>query len=107
MVDYWRAQGTDIRATDEDIQDIQKYLIGMEGVTKVTTLVGQGALRFMLVYAPETTNASYAQFLVEVEDYRTIDVLSVQAKQYILHNFQNSEPKIRKIALGPRWWCKD
>jgi len=100
-VDYWRAQGTDIRATQADMQEIEQYFLGIDGVVEVTTLVGQGAQRFMLVYTPESPNSSYGQFLVRVQDYRQIDAISEQINQYMNEQFPDSEPKIRKIRLGP------
>lgn len=100
-VDYWRSQGTDIRATQDDMQEIEQYILSLDEVTDVTTLVGQGAQRFMLVYTPESANSSYGQFLVRVQDYRKIDDIARQIINYMYIEFPDSEPKIRKIRLGP------
>ncbi len=100
-VDYWRAQGTDIRATRDDMLRIEEYINSLDGVVEVTTLVGEGAQRFMLVYTPESPNSSYGQFLVRVEDYRKIDSLAEKITTYMANEFPDSEPKIRKIRLGP------
>jgi len=73
----------------------------LDEVIDVTTLVGQGAQRFMLVYSPESANSSYGQFLVSVTDYRNIDDIARQIIAYMSVEFPDSEPKIRKIRLGP------
>jgi len=53
MIDYWRIQGTDIRDTKQDLTQIEEFVRKLEGVKSVATFVGGGALRFMLIYAPE------------------------------------------------------
>lgn len=100
-VNFWKPQGTDIRVTAQTMQKIEKYIRNIKGVSSVTSIVGGGALRFLLVYKPEKSNASYGQFLVEVNDYRDIDKISAQVKHYLLANYPDSEPKIEKIRLGP------
>ncbi len=101
FVNYWRSQGTDIRATEKDMENIEKYIAKIDGVQSVTTIVGKGALRFMLTYTPEKANTAYGQFLISVKSYEIIDKISAQIKNYILVNYPDSEPKIEKIRLGP------
>jgi multidrug efflux pump subunit AcrB len=101
LLDYWRAQGTDIRSTRDDMLKIEKHLRNMPGITDVTLSVGNGMQRFMLVYTPEKLNSAYGQLIVEVKDYRQIDNLIDKVRDYLAENFPNSEPKFRKIRLGP------
>ena len=67
MVDLWLPQGTHINETAQKVQQIEQYVLGLEGVTHVTSLVGKGGLRFLLPYSPEKLNSAYAQLLVDVE----------------------------------------
>ncbi|GAI92002.1 unnamed protein product, partial [marine sediment metagenome] len=60
-VGFWQHQGTDIRATRDNLLEIQEYIHGIEHVKAVTTIVGEGALRFMFTYVPEKPNHSYGQ----------------------------------------------
>lgn len=101
FVNYWRPQGTDIRATQKDMESISKEIAKIKGVKSITTFVGKGALRFMLTYTPEKTNSSYGQFIIAVERYQDIDQISQKIKTYILDNYPDSEPKIEQIRLGP------
>ncbi|MCK4608189.1 MAG: efflux RND transporter permease subunit, partial [Gammaproteobacteria bacterium] len=99
-VDYWRPQGSDIRATNRDMLKIDKYIKGLPGVDAVTGIVGQGAMRFMLVYKPENANSSYGQFVVKVGDYHQINALGQQILEYLTNNYPNSEPRIKRVMLG-------
>jgi multidrug efflux pump subunit AcrB len=72
----------------------------MEGVTNVTTFVGEGALRFLLSYDYQIPNTSYGQLLVEIEDYTQVDGLISQVNDYLADNFPDSEPYAKKIISG-------
>ena len=100
-VNYWRSEGTSIRATGADMQKIGKYIQGIKHVTAATAIVGKGALRFMLVYAPEKPNSSYGQFLVSTDDYNNIPQVKQKIKTYLQQNFPGSEPTFKRIKLGP------
>ncbi len=101
LIDYWLPQGTDIRENTQQMLQIQKDLRQMEGITDVTTVIGTGADRFTLVYTPDKPNSSYGQFLVRVDDYRKIDRLIPEARNYLISHFPDSDPKIKRIKLGP------
>lgn len=100
-VGFWKHQGTDIRVTRDNMLKIEKYIQSIKGVNSVTTMVGSGAMRFMLVYTPEKPNGSYGQFIVEVADYHNIEQISAQVGIYIRDHFPDSETKIEKVRLGP------
>lgn len=101
MVDYWLPQGTRIERTEADVEKIEEYVLGLEGVTHVTSIVGQGAPRFLLTYSPEKRNSSYAQLLVDVDDGRNVDTISAQVQEHLETNYHDSVPQIRKFILGP------
>jgi multidrug efflux pump subunit AcrB len=101
FVDYWRSEGTDIRTTTADVKTIEKHVMQMEGVKKVTSFIGRGATRFMLVYTPESANSSYAQLAVETTDPGLIPSVEKQIREYLTQQFPNSETKYKKIMLGP------
>jgi multidrug efflux pump subunit AcrB len=101
MVDVWLPQGTHIDKTTETTAEVEDYLLGLEGVTHVTSLVGAGGLRFLLTYGPEKVNSAYVQFLVDVEDYRTIAEMVPQVEEGIAEAFPDTEVYGRKFILGP------
>ena len=77
MVDIWLPQGTHINETTDKVKQIEEYVLQLEGVTHVTSLVGRGALRFLLPYSPEKQNSAYAQLLVDVDASDPLGVMGV------------------------------
>lgn len=100
-VDYWKPQGTDIRATAKSMLALGKKMKNFEGITNITNSVGGGLQRFMLVYTPEDPNTAYGQFIIEVTDYKKIDAIAEKVLHYLETNDSNSQPKIDKVRLGP------
>jgi multidrug efflux pump subunit AcrB len=70
-------------------------------VTSVTSLIGQGALRFLLTYTPEKKNSAYALFLVDVDDYRKIEGLAEEVENHLAENFPDAQSYVMKFQLGP------
>jgi multidrug efflux pump subunit AcrB len=101
MLDYWLPQGTRIERTEADVRKIEDYIRGVEGVAHVTSIVGQGAPRFLLTYTPEKQNTAYAQLLVDVIDSTYLDAVADQVQAHLEANFHDSVPQIRKFILGP------
>ncbi|MCG6864609.1 MAG: efflux RND transporter permease subunit, partial [Thiogranum sp.] len=101
MVDFWMPQGTDIDTTLQAAESVEQYLRGVDGVSHVTTMVGAGGMRFLLTYASEKLNSSYAQFLVDVDDYRSIDALIPRIEQHLADNYPNALAYGKKFLLGP------
>jgi multidrug efflux pump subunit AcrB len=100
-IDYWRSEGSDIRAIRKDMLAISKHIRNVKEIKDVTLFIGKGGPRFMLVYSPEAENPSYGQLLIRVKDYREIPRLAKEFKQYIAENFPNSETQVKFIRLGP------
>ena len=72
FVDVWLPKGSDIRHTEQVVAEMDQYVLAQEGVTEVTSTIGQGALRFILTYFPERIHANYAQLLVRTEQREQI-----------------------------------
>jgi multidrug efflux pump subunit AcrB len=100
-IDYWREEGTDIRATAEDMAEIEAHLMGLDGVTNVSSFVGAGAERMMLVYASERPNSSYGQFIVRVEAPEQITAIGATALAWLAENYPQAETKMERVRLGP------
>jgi len=100
MINYWRVQGSDIRATQREMLTLSKDIKKLDGVTNVTSIVGGPALRFTLVYNVEKHNPSYGQFIIGVKDYRDIDKLSRKVVDLISERYPHAEPIADRIRLG-------
>lgn len=100
-VDFWLPEGSDIRATEDNIKVFEKHVMTMEGVERVTSTIGRGADRFMLTYAPEVNFPSYAQLLVSTDSFERIDELLPKVRKYAAENFPQAFVKYDRMAIGP------
>ncbi len=101
LVDYWLPQGTSIHTVEHDINDIEQYILTLEGVNHVSSTIGSGAIRFMLTYNPEKINSGYAQMQVEVESYKQITDLKEEIQGWIENNYPESIPAVKRFINGP------
>jgi multidrug efflux pump subunit AcrB len=101
MVDFWMPQGTHIDDTTREVASIEQYLLAQEGVTHVTSLIGQGGLRFLLTYTPEKANPAYAQLLVDVDDAERTDALAPAIEAHLAEHFPDALSFTSKFELGP------
>lgn len=101
VVDFSMPEGTDISVTDGNMREIEGFLTELEGVEGIQTLVGQGTLRYMLVYSPESPSSAYGQFLIRTTDYGAIAGLLPQIQQHIDANFPDAQAKVWQFQLGP------
>lgn len=101
VVDYQLPEGTDISQTTMDMLRLEQYVLGMEGVTHVQTLVGGGTLRYMLVYDAGSDSSSNGQLLIKVDDYRNSETIIPKLQAYIDDNFPSGLGKAWKFRMGP------
>ncbi len=100
-VDFWLPQGTHIDDTVDTAKSVEEYLLDLEGVTHVTSLVGAGGLRFLLTYQPEKLNSAYVQFLVDVDDYRVINPLIPKIERDLKERHPGALSYAKRFILGP------
>ncbi|MEE9397634.1 MAG: efflux RND transporter permease subunit, partial [Methylococcales bacterium] len=101
VVDYWLPEGTRIERTEQDMKEIEAFVQKMQGVNTVQTLVGGGAIRYMLTYSPQSTNSAYGQLLVRVDDYHAIDGMIPIVTAFIEQKFPEAQTKAWRFILGP------
>lgn len=74
FVDINTRQGSDIRATDAAVREVEAYLAEeFPDVRSRVSFVGQGASRFMLTYAPAMPDSAFAQIVLLVDDADVLD----------------------------------
>jgi multidrug efflux pump subunit AcrB len=101
MVDVFQPAGTHIRETEAFAENVEGFIKGQPGVTHVTSFVGGGGLRFLLVYSPESEDPAYVQFLVDVDDHRKIDGLLDTIQRHLDEKHPNANAVAKKFLLGP------
>ena len=101
MLDIWLPQGTHIEETTARVKEIEDYLGGFDEINHVTSMVGQGALRFLLTYAPEKLNSAYAQLIVDVDDHRSIKDLGRRIDTELAARYPDALAYHSVFQLGP------
>jgi multidrug efflux pump subunit AcrB len=102
MVHYWLPQGINITETEAEVKEIADYLLEQyEEITDVASVVGQGALRFLLTYTPEEPNPGYAILMVSVDDYKIVSSLMQEIQDYLNASYPNAEAYCGRFVLGP------
>ena len=101
MVDTFLPAGTHIRDSEAYATAVERFIKAQPGVTHVSSFIGGGALRFLLVYTPERQNPAYVQFLVEVDDDKRIDGLIAGIQKHLDNSYPNANSVAKKFLLGP------
>jgi multidrug efflux pump subunit AcrB len=101
MVDTFLPAGTDIRNGEEFAKPVEQFIQRQPGVTHISSFIGGGGLRFLLVYTPERANPAFVQFLVDVDDARKIDGLVATIQNRLDQNYPNANSVAKKFLLGP------
>ncbi|MBC7005820.1 efflux RND transporter permease subunit [Photobacterium sp. BZF1] len=101
MVDVWLPEGTDIRATDATLEELEGIIAQDERVEYISTSAGKGSQRFMLTYTPEKSYSSYGELVIRVKSFE--DVLPVMGMigETLDTNHPELEYKLKQIMLGP------
>jgi multidrug efflux pump subunit AcrB len=101
MVDVFLPAGTHVRETETFAGAVQQHIQKQPGVKHVSSFIGGGGLRFLLVYSPEMENRAYVQFLVDVDDWKKIDGLIADVQKHLDENHPNANAVAKKFLLGP------
>ncbi|WP_039984449.1 efflux RND transporter permease subunit [Vibrio owensii] len=101
MMDVWLPEGTDIRATNEKLQDLENWLAQQDHVEHITTTAGKGLQRFMLTYTPEKSYAAYGEISTRVDSYEALAPLMKSFREHVKTNYPEIDYKLRQITLGP------
>ncbi len=101
MVDLWLPQGAHIEETQAHVNELESWLKEQDGIQHVTSVLGRGALRFILTYAPEMANPAYAQLLIDVDDAKHIPEFINSTEAFIHENLPDATGYGTKFELGP------
>ncbi|MFY2830730.1 efflux RND transporter permease subunit VmeI [Vibrio parahaemolyticus] len=101
QLDVWLPEGTDIRATNDKLKELESWLAEQEHVDHITTTAGKGLQRFMLTYAPEKNYAAYGEITTRVDNYEALAPLMARFRDYLKSNYPEINYKLKQIELGP------
>jgi len=101
LVDVFLPAGSHIADSEAFAEAVEGYILAQPGVTHVTSFVGSGGLRFVLVYTPERENRAFVQFLVQADDADKLDGVRLAVQRYLDENYPNANAVAKKFLLGP------
>mgnify|MGYP006423708255 CR=1 FL=1 len=101
LVDIRPPQGTHIEDTEDAVKEAEEYVLGLEEVTHVGSVVGQGALRYTLTYQPERPNPAYAQLIVDTESYKVISALKDSVDAQLSERLPQANVYAYPFVFGP------
>jgi multidrug efflux pump subunit AcrB len=101
FVDFWFAEGTDIRETQRQLERAEADIGKREGVTHMATMIGGGQVRFLLTYPTEKSYDAFGQILVDVDDYKRIPELTREIQRDLDRMFPQALVSVRLFVLGP------
>ena len=99
-VHYNLPRGADIRATERDMIALEEAVLADPEVVGVTTLIGRGALRFMLTYQPEQADSSYGQLIVRAADAAMIPQI-IERLSDLPGRVPQGQVRVEQLAFGP------
>lgn len=101
FIDINTRQGSDIRATDAATREVEAYLDeAFPEIASRVAFVGQGASRFMLTYAPEQPDTSFAQIIVLVDDADVLDDLTGRFNREAPARFPELQVHASRLMFG-------
>ncbi|WP_305813644.1 efflux RND transporter permease subunit [Photobacterium leiognathi] len=101
MVDVWLPEGTDIRATNDTLKQLEEVVGAEEGGEYVSSSAGKGSQRFMLTYAPEKSYAAYGELIVRVDSFESVVPVMKKFREQLDKDFPEIEYKAKLVMLGP------
>lgn len=97
----WYPQGTDIRATSENMREVEQHLLAQPNVVSVATTIGRGAPRFTLPYLVEKSHENYGQFIVEVANKDALPAVIADTQDYLASAQPQVRARLNQMEIGP------
>lgn len=109
FIDLWYPQGTDIRATAQQVKQLEHYLnerAENEALVFSAATIGQGAPRFTLTYMVEKSYESYAQLILRAENTEQLEQILRDFAGYLGSEQPDVEYKMKPLEMGPTQTAK-
>ncbi len=100
-VDFWFPEGTDIHATQAQMERVERFLRKRQEITAITTQVGGGSPRFLLTYSPELPNPNFARVIADVDDYNVIPGMVGELQTQLEELVPEAGVNVRMFVNGP------
>ncbi|WP_422048345.1 efflux RND transporter permease subunit [Shimia sp.] len=101
FVHYKLPQGSPISTTSDHLKEVEAWLSERDDVESFTTVVGQGATRFLLTYESEPSNPSYGHLIVRTADLEAIPPLQADLEAFAAAHLPEGEFRTKRLIFGP------
>jgi len=100
-VDYFLPQGSDIRALESEINEMEEFLLARDDIENVSISLGAAPLRYYLATVAWSSRPNYANLLIETSDFRAADSVMGIFKAYLENNFPDGLSIFYKFKVSP------
>jgi multidrug efflux pump subunit AcrB len=101
MVDLWYPEGTSFASNEEVTRRVEARLMKLEGVQSVTTWVGSGAERFVLVLDQVFPQSNVSQMIVLAKDVPGRERIRKQIPEILATEFPEARGRAKLLPNGP------
>ena len=101
LVDLWYPEGTSFAANEEVTKRVEARILGLEGVEGVTTWVGSGAERFVLVLDQIFPQTNASQMIVMPRDMKARERLRTTLPALLATEFPEARGRAKVLPNGP------
>ncbi|MDR1543342.1 MAG: efflux RND transporter permease subunit [Prevotellaceae bacterium] len=99
-VEYTLPKDVSVERTVGDMKKISADLLKIKGVKKVTAAHGMTPLRYCLVRAVNQVGDNYAEFIIDFDDYKTMQKLRPKIEQYFYDNYVDAYSRFRQYNIS-------
>lgn len=100
-VDYWLPRGTSIDETEQNMIAIEDFLLKRDDVKTISIAIGSSPLRYYLATTAFSTNANYANLLIESYDEEDIDDIRIDLQKFVKENLVDAKPVFMPFKVSP------
>jgi multidrug efflux pump subunit AcrB len=101
LVDLWYPEGTSYAANEAVTKRVEARIMKLEGVESVTTWVGSGAERFVLVLDQIFPQSNVSQLIVMARDVKGRERIRQQIPEILATEFPEARGRAKLLPNGP------
>ena len=101
LVDLWYPEGTSFASNEDVTRRVEKRLLALDGVDNVTTWVGSGAVRFVLVLDQVFPQSNVSQMIVMPKDIKARERLRTALPALLATEFPEVRGRAKLLPNGP------
>jgi multidrug efflux pump len=101
IVDLWLPDGSSLKATEHEVEKLEKQLAGDKNIVNFVCYVGNGSPRFYLPLDQQLAHNNFAQFVVMAKDKEVREVVRARLLKLFQTDFQLLRGRVSRLENGP------